>query len=204
MLKLGNTSDSSGHGSQRSPRRVLLGLRDLPPLNCEETVAPQLLATEPLKIKGITRAQSSGNVVFSFPDRSFRLWQGNELCPHGLLSDPRWSFAFSSLSAGHLENHSMSAWRARLFWGCWHFLWVRGRFLKVGFLFVSPQKLLALQAYLFPFSTLFWNTFSASFDANFMTLPVGNILLKRGWERDWVMKVVKAVNWEPQAWEESG
>lgn len=125
MLKLGNTSDSSGHGSQRSPRRVLLGLHDLPPLNCEETVSPQLLATEPLKIKGITRDQSSGNFVFSFPDRSFRLWQGNELCPRGLLSDPRLSFAFSSLSTGHLENHSMSAWRARLFWGCWHFLWVR-------------------------------------------------------------------------------
>ena len=60
-------------------------------LTVKEMVSPQFLVTEPLKSKGITRDQSSGNFVFSFPDRSFKLWQGNEPCARGLLADPLWS-----------------------------------------------------------------------------------------------------------------
>lgn len=148
MLKLGNTSDSSGHGSQRSPRRVLLGLHDLPPLNCEEAVSPQLLATEPLKIKGITRSQSSGNFVFSFPDRSFRLWQ-SELC-HVVSSLTRGcplpslpSLLATLRTTPCLPEEPGSSEDADIFSGV-----EEARFLKVGLLFVSPQKLLALQAYL--------------------------------------------------------
>lgn len=193
MLKLGNTSDSSGHGSQRNPRRVLLGLHDLPPLNCEETVSPQLLATEPLKIKGITRDQSAElRVLISWCPASDS-WQGKRAVP---TWSPLWPavvlcLLFPSLLATLRTTPCLPEGQALL--RMLTFLWSeRARFLKVGLLLVSPQKLLALQAYLFPFSTLFWNTFSASFDANFMTLPVGNILLKEA--ESWVMKVVKAVN----------
>lgn len=151
MLKLGNTSDSSGHGSE-APGEFFWVSRDLPPLNCEETVSPQLLATEPLKIKGITRDQSSRTSCSHFLIAASRLWQGNELCPRGLTSlTPRLSRALLTPLYWPLENHSMSAWRARLFWGCWHFLWVKARFLKVGLLFVSPQKLLCAPSLSFPF-----------------------------------------------------
>lgn len=106
-------------------------------LTVKEVMSPQLLVTEPLKIKGITRDQSSGNVVFSFPDRSYKLWQGNELRARGLLSDPLWSLPFLASPLAtlrtfpHLPEEPSSSEDAR------------GRFLKMGLCFVPPQKLLA-------------------------------------------------------------
>ena len=123
-------------------------------LTVKEVMSPQLLVTEPLKIKGITRDQSRGNVVFLFPDRSFKLWQGNELCARGLLSDPLWSLPFLASplptlrTFPHLPEEPSSSKDADIFSGG------ERQISQSGSLLCSTSKIACLQANLFPFSTL--------------------------------------------------
>jgi hypothetical protein len=70
-----------------------------------------------------------------------------------------------------------------------HFLWCRDLSASTLVFLFFNFEITCIQAYIFPFGTPFRNFF-VSFDANFMTSPVGNLLLKKNWFIEFV-KVVK-------------
>lgn len=166
-------------------------------------MSSQLLVPETLEIKRTTRDQSSMSSVVLTSWCELRT-PGGTILRHIFSFLTHYGPPSCSSPLGCLENLPFMCCIAPIPWGCWPFLWWEDASCLIRSSFSSTSKSLALQTYLLPFSTLFENTFSASFGASFMTLPIGNLQLKRGSKKSWVMKIVKIVSQEHRGWGESG
>lgn len=142
-----------------------------------EVVSPQLLVPKALKIKRMTRDQSSVNSVV------LTSWcelhsPGGMVCMHifSFLTEygPPFSLHLHQTPLRTSCSYCCIA-QSREDTGIFH-----GGEMQVALIgssFSSASKSLVPQAELLPYSTLLWNTISASFDARFMALPIGKLLL---------------------------